>query len=103
MCTRLASTLALALLTPLAGCDETLINVSTDGQIQVAVNTSGLDTDTDGFSVSLDGGTAQFVDAGGTVHAFTPSVGAAWRARREIASIDRAAKAAIFRVGFKVI
>ncbi|MGH7511798.1 MAG: hypothetical protein ACREOQ_02630 [Gemmatimonadales bacterium] len=67
MCTRLASTLALALLTPLAGCDETLISVSTDGQIQVAVNTSGLDTDTDGFSVSVDGGTEQFVDAGGTV------------------------------------
>jgi hypothetical protein len=67
VCTRLASALALALLTPLAGCDETLISVSTDGEIQVAVNTSGLDTDTDGFSVSVDGGTEQFVDAGGSV------------------------------------
>ena len=67
MCTRLASALALTLLTPLAGCDETLISVSTDGQIQVAVSTSGLDTGTDGFSVSVDGGTEQLVDAGGTV------------------------------------
>lgn len=67
MCTRAESALALTLLTLLAGCNETLISVSTDGQIQVAVNTSGLDTDTDGFSVSVDGGTQQFVDAGGTV------------------------------------
>jgi hypothetical protein len=65
--TRLASVVALALVAPLAGCDETLISVNTDGRIQVAVNTSGLDTDTDGFSVSVDGGTLQFVDAGGTV------------------------------------
>ena len=67
MRTRLASAIALTLLTPLAGCDDTFISVSTDGQIQVAVNTSGLDTDTDGFSVSVDGGTEQFVAPGGTV------------------------------------
>jgi hypothetical protein len=65
--TRLASAIALALLTPIAGCNDTFISVSTDGQIQVAVNTSGLDTDTDGFSVSVDGGTEQFVETGGTV------------------------------------
>jgi len=64
---RIASALALVLLVPLAGCNETLISVSTDGRIEVAVNTSGLDTDTDGFSVSIDGATVQFVDAGGTV------------------------------------
>jgi len=64
---RIASALALILLMPLAGCDETLISVSTDGRIEVAVNTSGLDTDADGFSVSVDGATLQFVDAGGTV------------------------------------
>jgi hypothetical protein len=64
---RIASALALILLMPLAGCDETLISVSTDGRIEVAVSTSGLDTDTDGFSVSVDGGTQQFVEAGGTV------------------------------------
>jgi len=64
---RFASAIALALLIPLAGCDDTFISVSTDGQIQVAVNTSGLDTDTDGFSVSVDGGTEQFLETGGTV------------------------------------
>jgi hypothetical protein len=63
----IASALALILLFPFAGCDVTLISVSTDGQIQVAVNTSGLDTNSDGFSVSVDGATLQFVDAGGTV------------------------------------
>jgi hypothetical protein len=64
---RIASALALILLMPLAGCNETLIGVSTDGRIEVAVSTSGLDTDTDGFSVSVDGGTQQFLEAGGTV------------------------------------
>ena len=64
---RLASALALGLLTPLAGCNETLISVSTDGRIEVGVNTSGLDTDSDGFSISVDGATLQFVAAGGTV------------------------------------
>jgi hypothetical protein len=67
MDSRIASALALMLLTPLAGCDETLISVSTDGRIDVAVNTSGLDTDSDGFSVSVDGATLQFVKAGGKV------------------------------------
>jgi len=64
---RIASGLALILVVPLAGCDESLISVSTDGRIEVAVNTSGLDTDTDGFSVTVDGGTMQFLAAGGTV------------------------------------
>jgi hypothetical protein len=67
VCTRLASVLALALLTPLAACDDTFVSISTDGLIQVSVNTSGLDTDTDGFSVSVDGGVEQFVDTGGAV------------------------------------
>ena len=67
MYTRLASAMALTLLMPLAGCNETFISVSSDGRIQVAVSTSGLDTDTDGFSVSVDGGTEQFVEAGGSV------------------------------------
>lgn len=64
---RFANALALILLLPLAGCNETLISVSTDGRIEVAVSTSGLDTDTDGFSVSVDGGTSQFVESDGTV------------------------------------
>jgi hypothetical protein len=64
---RIASALALLLLIPLAGCDETLISVSTEGRIEIAVNTSGQDTDTDGFSVSVDGATMQFIAAGGMV------------------------------------
>jgi hypothetical protein len=67
MCTRLASVVALALLVPLAGCDNTFIAVNTDGLIVVAVSTSGIDTDLDGFSVSVDGGTQQFVNPGGSV------------------------------------
>ncbi|HKT60141.1 MAG TPA: hypothetical protein VJQ46_08830 [Gemmatimonadales bacterium] len=76
MCTRFASAIALALLAPLAGCGDTLISVSTDGRIQVAVNTTGLDTDTDGFSVSVDGGTEQFLEASGTVTLTNLSTGA---------------------------
>ena len=65
MCTRLASTLVLALLIPLAGCDDTFISVSTDGRIEVFVNTSGPDTDTR-FGVSVDGGAQQIVTSGAT-------------------------------------
>jgi hypothetical protein len=64
---RIASAPALFLLTLLAGCNETLISVSTDGRIEVAVNTSGLDTDADGFSVSVDGATLQFIQSDGTL------------------------------------
>jgi hypothetical protein len=58
---------ALALLAPAAGCDNTLISVSTDGQIEVRVSTVGSDPDTDGFSISVDGGTAQFLAPGATI------------------------------------
>jgi hypothetical protein len=64
---RFASALALILLVPLAGCNETFISISTDGRIDVAVSTSGVDTDTDGFSVSVDGGLEQFVEPDGRV------------------------------------
>jgi hypothetical protein len=64
---RIPSALALILLMPLAGCDESRISVSTDGRIEIAVNTDGLDTDSDGFSVTVDGGTLQFLAADGTV------------------------------------
>jgi hypothetical protein len=67
VCRRFASAVALALAALVAGCGDTMISISTDGRIQVSVNTSGFDTDTDGFSVSVDGGTEQFVAAGGTV------------------------------------
>lgn len=49
------------------GCGETVISISSDGRIEVTVSTSGADVDTDGFSVSVDGGTARFVAAGGSV------------------------------------
>jgi len=67
MCIRLTSALALALLVPVAGCDNTFIAVNTDGLIVVAVSTNGVDTDSDGFAVSVDGGTQQFVAPGGSV------------------------------------
>ena len=59
MSTRLHPLVPLAVLAFAAGCDETLISVSSDGRIEVAVSTNGSDPDTDGFSVTVDGGTAQ--------------------------------------------
>jgi len=67
MHTRIASVLALALLVPVAGCDNTFIAVNTDGLIVVAISTTGLDTDSDGFALSVDGGTLQFVAPDGSV------------------------------------
>ena len=63
----LPSLVSLAVLALAAGCGETIVTISSDGQIQVAVNTSGIDLDTDGFSVTVDGGTARFVPPGGSV------------------------------------
>jgi methylmalonyl-CoA mutase cobalamin-binding subunit len=65
--TRLHPLVLLAILAFAAGCDETLISVSSDGRIEVAVRTNGSDVDTDGFSVTVDGGTARFVAPGGSV------------------------------------
>lgn len=70
VCTRptCRATLAIAaLLLPVGGCDTTFLSVSTDGQLQVFVSTSGDDRDTDGFSVSVDGGASRFVDSGNAV------------------------------------
>lgn len=58
---------SLAVLALAAGCGETIINVASDGRIDVAVRTTGTDLDTDGFSVTVDGGTARFVAPGGSV------------------------------------
>jgi hypothetical protein len=58
---------ALALAAVAGGCGDTMISVSSDGRIDIVVTTSGSDLDTDGFSVTVDGGTAQFVAPGGTV------------------------------------
>lgn len=67
MATRLPPLALLALLAIAAACGETIINISSDGRIEVAVSTSGPDPDTDGFSVTVDGGTARFVAPGGSV------------------------------------
>src|SRR5258705_13735324 len=63
----LQSLVPLAVLALASGCGETVINVSSDGRIEVAVSTNGSDPDTDGFSVTVDGGTARFVAPGGSV------------------------------------
>src|SRR5215207_7286920 len=65
--TRLSSLVLLALPAVLAGCGETMISISSDGRIEVSVSTNGTDPDTDGFSVTVDGGTARFVAPGGSV------------------------------------
>src|SRR6187397_675656 len=67
MWTRLHPLVQLAVLALAAGCDETLISISSDGRIEVAVSTNGSDPDIDGFSVTVDGGTASFVAPGGSV------------------------------------
>ena len=67
MRSRLAVLPFLAVFSTLVGCGDTLISVSTDGRIEISVTTTGLDVDADGFSVSVDGGTQQFVATGGRV------------------------------------
>jgi hypothetical protein len=67
MSARLQSLVPLAVLALASGCGETIINVSSDGRIEVSVSTDGTDPDTDGFSVTVDGGTARFVAPGGSV------------------------------------
>jgi hypothetical protein len=67
MSARLQFLVPLAALAFAAGCDETIIDISSDGRIEVSVSTSGFDTDSDGFSVTVDGGTARFVAPGGSV------------------------------------
>lgn len=55
---------SLALIGLVAGCDDTMINVSSDGRVDVAVSTSGFAGNVEGFSISVDGGTVQFVAPG---------------------------------------
>lgn len=52
----------------LAGaCGDTLISISSDGRLEVAVSTSGGGFDRDGFIVIVDGGVEQSVSSGGVV------------------------------------
>jgi hypothetical protein len=67
MSARLQSLVPLAVLALAAGCGENSIHTSSDGRIEVSVSTNGTDPDTDGFSVTVDGGTARFVAPGGSV------------------------------------
>jgi hypothetical protein len=67
MSTRLQPLVSLAVLAFAAGCDVTFISISSDGRIEVVVSTDGSDLDSDGFSVTVDGGTARFVAPGGSV------------------------------------
>jgi hypothetical protein len=67
MSARLQSLVPLAVLGLAAGCGETFISVSSDGRIEVSVSTAGTDPDSDGFSITVDGGTARFVAPGGSV------------------------------------
>jgi hypothetical protein len=64
---RLQPLVPLAVLAFAAGCGETLISVSSDGRIEVSVSTNGSDPDSDGFSVTVDGGTARFVAPDGSL------------------------------------
>jgi len=63
----LALTLSSAILALAGGCGDTMISISSDGRIEVSVTTGGTDVDVDGFSVTVDGGVAQFVAPGGRV------------------------------------
>jgi hypothetical protein len=67
MATRLQPLVSLAVLAFAAGCDVTFLSVSSDGRIEVVVSTNGSDLEIDGFSVTVDGGTARFVAPGGSV------------------------------------
>ena len=68
MRSRPARTLSLAALTLVAaGCGDTLISVSSDGQLEVVINTTGTGVDPDGFSISVDRKPAEFRALAGSV------------------------------------
>lgn len=67
MSARLQPLVPLVALALAAGCGETIISISSDGRIEVSISTTGTDLDADGFSVTVDGGTARFVAPGGSV------------------------------------
>lgn len=61
----LAGSLAASLLA--GGCGDTLISISSDGRLEVAVSTTGGGLDGDGFIISVDGGVDRSVASGGAV------------------------------------
>src|SRR5436853_237296 len=48
-----------------AGCGDTFLSTSSDGQITVVVSSSGTGADQDGFSITVDGGSTEFLVSGG--------------------------------------
>jgi hypothetical protein len=51
----------------LAACSDTFISISTDGRIEVAVNTEGSHPDTDGFTITVDGTRTHTIAAGQSI------------------------------------
>jgi hypothetical protein len=58
--------LPLLCLTVAAAC-ESAFSISSDGIVHVLVTTSGSGSDSDGFTLTVDGGDARFVSSGGSV------------------------------------
>jgi hypothetical protein len=64
---RVALAVPLALLALAAGCENTFINVSSDGRLQVIISSNGTGIDDDGFTITVDGSTTGFQVVGGSV------------------------------------
>lgn len=64
---RLALSVPIAALALASGCEDTFISISSDGRIEVAVNTIGPGSDDDGFRVTVDGRTTENLALGGGV------------------------------------
>jgi hypothetical protein len=62
---RLALSVPVAALALAGGCEDTFISTSSDGRIEVVVNTTGPGSDDDGFRLTVDGNTTEFLVAGG--------------------------------------
>jgi hypothetical protein len=57
--------LALAGLVFASGCGDTFISTDSDGRLEVIISSSGGGADDDGFSITVDGGTAAILTQGG--------------------------------------
>jgi hypothetical protein len=67
VCVRLALAVPVAAALLAGGCDDTFISISSDGRIEVLVTSSGPGDDDDGFRVTVDDSTTQFLMPGGSV------------------------------------
>ncbi|HET6580156.1 MAG TPA: hypothetical protein VFG66_17675 [Gemmatimonadales bacterium] len=57
--------LALAALVLASGCGDTFISTDSDGRLEVVISSSGSGAGGDGFSITVDGGTAAILVQGG--------------------------------------